>query len=195
VRRSRKQDEELRARELVETGKETAGERSLADEAVRLQELIGNTSTTALMARSALQRDATSEAVPADKGEKEKTGASYEMTVSNDIGTFALESVQFGGANPPGTGTNREEEQPKISDLHATKKSDAASTKLMEFAAKGKTIDEVKVVMARDGKPYLTITIKNAYISSFQNSGTGGEPYDSFSLTFTDVKFEFAPAP
>jgi len=194
VRRSRKQDEELRARELGEAGKETAGERSLAGEAVRLQELLGNAKTTAVIDRAALQRDATAEAAPANKGEETK-GATYEMTMSNDIGTFALESVQFGGPAPPGRGTKeKEEEQPQISDLHATKKMDAKSAKLMEYASKGRTIDEVKVVMARDGKPYLTITIKNASISNFSNSATGGEPYDSFSLTFSDVKFEFAPA-
>jgi type VI protein secretion system component Hcp len=196
VRRSRKQEDELRARELGETGKETAGERSLAGEATRLQELLGNARTTAVLDRSALQRDTTTEAAPAKNEAEARKGSSYVMTMSNGIGTFDLESVSFGGPGsaPEGPGSgDREEEPRKFNDLHATKKTDAASPKLMEFARDGKTIDEVKVVLARDGKPYLTITIKNAVISSFSTSGSSGEPFESFSLNFTEVEYDYKP--
>jgi hypothetical protein len=199
VRRSRKRDEDLQTRELGETAKETAGERSLAGEATRLQELLGNARTTAAIGRSALSRDATgTEAAPAKKGEEERKGSSIVMTMSNDIGTFDLESLSLGGVGKgtqgPGSGGREEEDQPKVTELSATKKTDKTSSKLMEFATKGKKIDEVKIVMAREGKAYLTITIKNAVISSFSSGSDRGEPFDSFALNFTEIQYEYAPA-
>jgi hypothetical protein len=198
VRRSRKQDEELRARELGELGKETAGERTLAGEAVRLQELLGNAKTTAAIGRSALLRDATgTETAPANKGEEERKGGSLVMTMSNDIGAFDLESLSFGGVGKgvqgPGGGNREEEDQPKVTELSATKKNDKTSSKLMEFAVKGKKIDEVKIVMAKEGKPYLTITIKNVFVSSFSSGSDRGEAFDSFALNFTEVEYKYEP--
>jgi hypothetical protein len=97
TRTRRRRADEVGARDLEGTGKETAGERTLAGEAVRLQELLGNASATEVLARSAVQRDpAGAEAAPAKAGEKEEPkGVVYTITMS-DIGTFELLSWSWG---------------------------------------------------------------------------------------------------
>jgi hypothetical protein len=190
VRRSRKRDEDLRARELVETGKETAGDRSLAGEATRLQKLLGNAKTTAAIGRSALLRDTTAEAAPAKKGEEEQAGSSYVVTMSNGIGTFELESVSFGGGRAaPGPGSGKQDEAP-VSEVVATKKTDEHSTKLMEFAAKSKPIDRVEIVLRSGGKVRMTIVLTNVVIANFQAGSGGGDAYESFTLNFAGIEYK-----
>lgn len=189
MRKRRTFDEEPRPRELGATGKETAGERTLAGEAVRLQELIGNATTTEVIARSALQRDTATEAVPAKGGADKASG--IVMTMAG-IGTFPLESLNLGGTSqpPPSRREEKEEQQPKPTELVASKKSDDLSAKLQHHAAQGRPISEVVVVMSKDGKHYLTITLKNVHISSFTMGGTE-QAYDTFSLVFDEIEQQF----
>jgi hypothetical protein len=88
VRRSRKFEEELAVRKRPSAPVDgVTGEHGLAEETLRLQERVGNATTTELIARSALQRDtAGTEAAPAKDGEEEK-GVVYTMTMA-DVGTF-----------------------------------------------------------------------------------------------------------
>jgi type VI protein secretion system component Hcp len=189
--RKRKVDEELRPRELGETGKETAGERSLAGEAVRLQELLGNANATEVMASSLLQRDATAEAAPAKKGAEEQAGSTYVVTMSNDIGTFELESVSFGaGRAAPGAERGGEGKEPPVSEVVATKKADAHSPKLLEFAAKSKPIDRVEIVMRSGGKVHLTVVLTNVVIANYQAGSGGSDPIESFTLNFAGIEFQ-----
>jgi hypothetical protein len=183
VRRSRRPDDELRARELPSGGRETAGERSLAGEAVRLQELVGNAKTTALL------RDATAEAAPVKEGAEERAGSVYTMTLS-DIGTFDVESLSFGAArSTPGPGTGGEEKQPQPTELVASKKQDEHSAKLMEYAGKSKPIDTVEIVMQSGGKVLMKIELKNVVIANY-SVGTGGpDAIETFTLNFTSIEF------
>jgi hypothetical protein len=195
VRGSRKRDEDFQARELGETSKETAGERSLAGEATRLQELLGNTNVAALIGRSALLRDATAEAAPAKKGAEEQAGSSYEITMSNDIGTFELESVSFGGGRAaPGPGSGKDDKEAPVSEVVAMKKADEHSPKLMEFAAKSKPIDRVEIVMRSGGKVQMTIVLTNVVIANYQAGSGGSDPIESFTLNFAGIEFKPAPA-
>jgi type VI protein secretion system component Hcp len=182
----------LRARELAETGKETAAERSLAGEAVRLQELVGNASTTALLDRS-LQRDTTAEAAPAKKGAEEQAGSSYVVTMSNYIVTFELESVSFGaGIDSQGPGSGEEKESP-VSEVVAMKKADEHSPKLMEFAAKSKPIDRVEIVLRSGGKVQMTIVLTNVVIANYQAGSGGSDPIETFTLNFAGIEFKPPP--
>jgi type VI protein secretion system component Hcp len=194
VRKSRKYRDDLLDREAPSVGPDVTEERGLADETLRLQELVGNANTTELIARSPLQRNETAaDAAPAKSGEEEK-GSVYTMTMA-DIGTFDLMSFSWGtssvGAQGPGpTG----KEQQKHSDLVATKKGgDEASAKIMQRAADGKHIATVEVVMKKDGKTYATITLKDAYVTSFQTSGSGDQPLETFSLTFAGIEYKYEP--
>jgi type VI protein secretion system component Hcp len=195
VRRSRRSRDELEARELDGTAKEQAGERSLAGEAVRLQELLGNASTTGVIERSALQRETATEAEPAKGGDDVKASG-VVMTVA-DVGSFPLESFSWGASKPPPPPRGKEdekEEKNKPTELLATKKHDDHSAKLHLIATEGRPISEVVVVLhGADGKPYLTIKLKGVLISSYTMGGDpgGGDAYENFSLVFDDFEQEF----
>jgi type VI secretion system secreted protein Hcp len=194
VRKTRKHREDLLERQPTNGDRERIEEGGLAGEALRLQELVGNASTTELIARSPLLRDETAtEATPAKSGEEEK-GAAYTMTMS-DIGTFDLLAFSWGTSNA-GTSesgsTGKGEKQ--HSDLHATKKGgDESSAKIMEHAASGRHIATVELLMKKDGKTYATITLKDVMVSSFQTSSGGDAPVETFSLTFAEIEYKYHP--
>jgi hypothetical protein len=193
MRRSRKFEEELAVRKRPSAPvDEAAEEHGLADEALRLQELVGNANTTSVIARSPLQRDeAATKAEPMKGGEH--AGSAYTMTMS-DIGTFELLSLAWGQSKPIGPVGPREEgkeEKHNYSDLTATRKQDELSTKLMQYAAEGRKIDTVEVVI-QGAKGTMTATLKNVYISSFQIGGDegGGSAMDTFTLTFDTMEWK-----
>jgi type VI protein secretion system component Hcp len=192
VRRSRKFEEELAVRKRPSAPVDDAvEEHGLADEALRLQELVGNTNTTAAIARSPLQRDsATAEAEPMKGGEEEKASG-YTMTMS-DIGSFDLLSFSWGQSKPIGGGGESGEGKQHYSDLVASKRQDELSPKLMEYAAKGRKIDTVEVVI-KTSKGAMTATMKGVYISGYQTGG-GGEgsdlPTETFTLTFDSMEWK-----
>lgn len=194
MRRSRRSRDEPEARELDGTAKEQAGERSLAGEAVRLQELLGNATTTGVLARSALQRETATEAEPAKGGDDVKASGAV-MTVA-DVGSFPLESFSWGASKPPPPRgrEDEKEEKNKPTELLATKKHDDHSAKLHLIATEGRRISEVVVVLhGADGKPYLTIKLKGVLIASYSMAGSpgSGEAYENFSLVFDDFEQEF----
>jgi type VI protein secretion system component Hcp len=195
MRRSRKFEEELAVRKRPAAPVDEAAEEhgGLADEALRLQELVGNTNTNAVIARSALQRDETATKADPTKG-GEKAGSMYTMTMS-DIGSFELLSLAWGQSKPVGpTGPSEKEQEEKhhYSDLTATRKQDALSPKLMQYAAEGRKIDTVEIVI-KGGTGTMTATLKNVYISGFQIGGDdgGGSAIDSFTLTFDTMEWKF----
>jgi type VI protein secretion system component Hcp len=189
MRRSRKFEEELAVRKRPSAPvDEAAEEHGLADETLRLQELVGNTNTTAAIARSALQRDtSTTEAEPMDvKGEKT---SGYTMTMS-DIGTFELLSLSWGQSKPIG---REEGSQGKVqySDLTASKRQDEFSPKLSLYAAEGKSIETVEIVL-QSSRGTMTITLNQVYITGLQiGGGKGDEPgTESFTLTFGSMEYK-----
>ena len=194
MRRSRRSRDELEARELDGTAKEQAGERSLAGEAVRLQELLGNATTTGVLARSALQRETATDAEPA-KGGGDVKASGVVMTVA-DVGSFQLESFSWGASQlrPQRGKEDEQEDKNKPTELVATKKHDDFSAKLHLIASEGRRISEVVVVLhGADGKPYLTMKLKGVLIASYTMGGEpeSGNVYDTFSLVFDDFEQEF----
>jgi type VI protein secretion system component Hcp len=183
--RRRERDEE--ARDLREAAKETAGERSLAGEAVRLQELIGNASTTEVIARSPLQRDGAGTEAPAKVDEEPKENATYTMTVA-DVGTFDLTSWTWAtsgdGAGGGGSGPGKA----NIRDLVSTKRNDGHTAKLMQYASSGQHIKTVELRSQRSGVS-LTMKLKDVNITSFQVN-QGDPPTETFALTFAEIEYE-----
>ena len=183
MRRSRKFEEELAIRKRPSAPvDEAAEEHGLADEALRLQELVGNANTTQVLARSALQRDeAKTEAEPMSDA-----GSGYTMTVA-DVGTFEVVSWSWaehgtgasgGGGGGPG--------KVKFTELIASKKSDASSPKLMQLSATGQHISTVELVTQKGGKR-LVIKLKDVLVSS---ASQGHGDVETYNFTFADLEFD-----
>jgi type VI secretion system secreted protein Hcp len=48
-------------------------------------------------------------------------------------------------------------------------------------------------VVRKADKPYLTITLSDVLVSSYQEgNGGGGKPTESISLNFTKIEFKYA---
>ena len=195
MRRSRRFEEELARRGRPSAPVDEAkAEHGLADEALRLQELVGNANTTEAIARSALQRDpAGAEAAPAKEGEKEAPkGVVYTMTMA-DIGEFELLSWSWGTTSGGGGESGGGPGKHAVKDLVATKKADKLTPKLMQYASSGQHIATVELRTTKGGEAFV-IKLKDVNISSFQtgDGGQGGEPIETFGLTFAEVEFEFS---
>jgi type VI protein secretion system component Hcp len=189
MRRSRKFEEELAVRERPSAPvDEAAEEHNLADEALRLQELVGNRNTTAAIARSALQRDETATAAEPMAGGEKASG--YTMTMS-EIGTFELLSFQWGAAKPAPPQRGEKDEKPTYQDLVASKHQDEHSAKLSQYAAEGKRIEKIEIVMTTS-RGTMTIILKDVYISSIQvGQGQGdANATETFSLNFAEMEYK-----
>jgi type VI protein secretion system component Hcp len=90
--RRRRRDEEARTRELGETGKEEARERSVAGEAVRLQEMLGNVSATEVMASTEGRH------IPTAELRAEKSGAVFALKLTDVLITTFQANID---ADPP----------------------------------------------------------------------------------------------
>jgi type VI secretion system secreted protein Hcp len=190
--RSRKLEEEAARRGRPSPPVEAAAdEHSLPGEALRLQELVGNAGTTALIARSALARDtAGTEAIPTKEGEKEPPkGVVYTMTMA-DVGTFELLSWSWGATSSGGGESGGGPGKHAARDLVATKAADKQSAKLMQYAASGQRIATVELRTEKGGSTFV-IKLKDVIISSYQTGG-GDPPMDTFGLTFAEIEYEFS---
>lgn len=84
-----------------------------------------------------------------------------------------------------------------MQDFHFTMKMNKASPKLMLSCASGEHIKEAKLVCRKAGttqQEYLTITLNDLLVSSYQTGGSAGSsmvPVDQISLNFAQVKVEY----
>jgi type VI protein secretion system component Hcp len=192
-------DEALAARRRRDAPGTDISREGLAGEALRLQELLGNTNVTVLIARAPLQRDyAPTARGGGDKEEKspDLPADGYVMEMSGLEGPVQLESFQWAGTTKPGGGgSGGDKDEPVPKEIIASAKSGKHSPKLVEFAAKGTSIDKVVIQLRRGGKTYMTITMKGVAISSYQagSGAQGREPVDHFGLNANELQFETSP--
>jgi type VI protein secretion system component Hcp len=187
VRRPRPRSRELEERDLPSAARETAVDRSLVGEAIRLQELLGNASATEVLARSPLGRDpAGTEAAPAKGGEEQK-GGTYTLTLA-EIGTFDVLSASW-GAFGGGSGTGSTGKEPKPADLSASKKQDKYTPKIMQALAHGQTIATAELRLEGGGNA-ITLKLKKGLFTSYQTS-EGEPPLEHFSLTFEEHEYDY----
>jgi Type VI secretion system effector, Hcp len=167
-------DQARRARlgpELDETG---PGDRTARPEgAERVRALQRSAGNHALSARLAREPDtATADTKPGASG----------LAVVPDVGTIPLLYVTFGGSrDAPVTGTAGGGSSGRSTDFHevtlASKVGDH-SPKLLLAVTDGKP-GTVEIVT-----PSLTLTLKNAMVSSYNVSGAGENPTEAWSLNF-----------
>ncbi|MBP0580450.1 type VI secretion system tube protein Hcp [Labrys sp. LIt4] len=115
-------------------------------------------------------------------------------------GYMELLSWSIGGSNSStfGSGTGGGKGKSVLQDLHCTKTVDKASANIFKYCAFGNHIDEVKLVVRKaageDKLTYITITLTNCFITSYQTSGgSDGGAMESFSVTYEKINHEYQP--
>jgi type VI secretion system secreted protein Hcp len=107
-----------------------------------------------------------------------------------------LDSFSWGASNPAsigggGHGTGKV----VVQDFHFSAAVDKASPKLMEYATTGKHISTVVMELCHQGdRCYLTITLTDVLVSSWQMDGTAhDQPTEQVSLAFSKIEFQYKP--
>ncbi|HSD18218.1 MAG TPA: type VI secretion system tube protein Hcp [Thermomonas sp.] len=78
-------------------------------------------------------------------------------------------------------------------DLHFTKRVDKSSPKLLEHCANGKHIKKAVLIGRKQGgdqMEYMTITLTDLLVSSFQQAGSG-EDSEQCSVNFSHIEYKY----
>lgn len=127
-------------------------------------------------------------------------GVDGESTVKGLTNATEVQSFSWGATNSgtisAGAG-GMSAGKVKMQDIVITKHRGAASATLQLAVFSGKHFPKAEIKFFRSGNepsrtsPYLTITLEDVIISSWQLSGSGTEqPMESFSINFARMKFE-----
>jgi type VI secretion system secreted protein Hcp len=121
-----------------------------------------------------------------------------ESTDSKHPGEIELESWSFGVSNTSsmleGGGGGSGKSAPL--DFHCTKKTDKATARLAQAVAMGDHFKTAIVTVRKSGgdqQEYLTITMSDVFISSYQagGSGAGSLPMEQLSLNYAKILQEY----
>lgn len=112
-------------------------------------------------------------------------------------GSFGIYSWSFGatqaGAQSSGRGTGAG--STGVREIQITKTVDKASPSLFKACANGQHFKTATLTVRKAGasQPYLTITLSNPVISSYQQADTKGDtkPTESLSLNFTKIEYTY----
>jgi len=123
------------------------------------------------------------------KGESKDKGFEEQIDVlSWAWGMTQTGTRQYGGGG--GTG------KVSVQDLTITKRLDKATPELVLKCCNGKHYDKLELVVAKAGEDplkYLTLTLENVLISSFQTGGAPGDEviHENISFNFEKFKLEY----
>jgi len=86
----------------------------------------------------------------------------------------------------------------KVQDIHFTKHVDKSSPNLFINCCSGKSIPTAILTVRKAGeKPqeYMTFTLSDVIVSSFNHKGGDGDelPVETVSFTFSKIKYEYKP--
>jgi type VI secretion system secreted protein Hcp len=136
--------------------------------------------------------------VPADYFLKLDPKVEGESPDSKHKGEIELESWSFGVSNNSsalqGGGSGSGKSNPL--DLNITKKTDKASARLAQAVAMGDHFKSAILTVRKAGgtqQEYLTITLSDVFISSYQAGGSGGGnlPMEQLSLNYAKILQEY----
>jgi len=110
-----------------------------------------------------------------------------------------LLSWSWGASNPTTiVGSGMSTGKVSVSDLTITKRVDKASPKLLELLVTGKHVSDATLYCQKqtgDKTPqdYLTIKLKEVYVSSYQTGGSHGDDLgsESVSLTYGNINYDY----
>jgi type VI secretion system secreted protein Hcp len=107
-----------------------------------------------------------------------------------------IDSWSFGASqtSTAGLGSGGGAGKSKVHEIQITKSVDKASPLLFKACATGQHFKKVMLSLRKAGgaKPYLTITMSDAIISSFQQSNGADKPAESLSLNFTKIEYQYS---
>lgn len=153
-----------------------------------------------LMAAVAQESDSASAAVSSTDYYLKIEGIPGEATDRTHAGQIEIQSFSWGATNSgsaAGAGGGAGAGKVSFSDFSFSKLQDKASPLLMQFVASGKHIPKVTLYGVTAGKErvdYMTLTLSDVLISSFQTSGSaGGAQVDSVSLNFAKISYDYRP--
>ena len=122
-----------------------------------------------------------------------------ESAASKHKEEIELLSWSWGASNPTTiVGAGMSAGKVSMSDLSFTKHVDKSSPKLLELLVTGKHVDDATLYCSKQtgGKTpddFLTIKLKEVYVSSFSAGGSSGEDVgtESFSLTYGSINYDY----
>jgi type VI secretion system secreted protein Hcp len=122
-------------------------------------------------------------------GESKRSDHEDEIVISS----FSWGAMRSAFRN---SGGQRESGLPEVQALNITKDFDAASPYLALACIKAKNLGEVVLTLRKDAgdahSDYLTITLTNALVETFQTGGGGGgNPVDSLTISFDSIKLKY----
>lgn len=105
---------------------------------------------------------------------------------------LAVSFATGGGTSSSGSGGGAG--KVKFHDISITKYVDKSSAKLALFCANGKHIPKATITLRKAGKTYLTYTLTDVLISSYQTGGFAQDkqPTETLSLNFTKIEIQYA---
>ncbi len=95
-------------------------------------------------------------------------------------------------SNPAGSSSGRVLSAPQLSELTITKDEDVATIPLIQAALEGSPVAaQIDFCTTGTGQQqvYYTISMTNAIITGFGQSGSEGRPVESVTLNFTQISF------
>jgi type VI secretion system secreted protein Hcp len=122
-----------------------------------------------------------------------------ESAASKHKEEIELLSWSWGASNPTTiVGAGMSAGKVSMTDINFTKRVDKSSPKLLELCVTGKHVDDATLYCSKQtgGKTpddFLTIKLKEVYVSSFSAGGSSGEDVgtESFSLTYGSINYDY----
>ena len=124
-------------------------------------------------------------------------GIPGESTDSEHNGEINISSWSWGETQATGPNPGGEAGKVSVQDFHFSKAVDKASPKLMLACASGQRIKNAVLSCRKVGgvrKDFLTITLTEVTVSSYEiagNSGAAIDPTDQFALHFAKIEFNY----
>jgi type VI protein secretion system component Hcp len=156
-----------------------------------LQHQIGNRAVGAMLARDPKPK------TPAKAPAKEPELKDGIWATVPGVGLIELQSAQLGmhrtTTSPVGRGNSREAEAPAVTEIVVTSKLGDHSNDLFRAAMWGEG-KKVEIRFVKGGKAYMTITLHQAMITSYNVSGSGGDvdgaPLESWALNAVKIEYK-----
>src|SRR5271157_960167 len=122
-----------------------------------------------------------------------------ESAASKHKDEIEIMSWSWGASNPTTiVGSGMSAGKVSMSDLSFTKRVDKASPKLLELCITGNHVDQATLTCSKQTgqktpDDFLTIKLKEVYVSSFQAGGSSGEDVgtESLSITYGSMNYDY----